>query len=241
MRRRTKGMKRFPLALIAAAFALVVIAALAGVGRPEAAHGDTGAVADSVTTTGHGVITVVPDEATVTAGVHTQAATAADTLSQNSARMNAVIAALEQHGGKDLQTQQVSLYPQSKDDGTISGYSADDSVSASASISGAGALIDAAVGAGANTVSGPTLSISDQDSRYRDALKKAVEDARAKAFALADAGGFGIGPVSTVVEETSSAPQPMFAAGAVAKDAATPIEPGTQDVTADVTVTFSIR
>jgi uncharacterized protein YggE len=215
--------------------------ALAGVGRPAAARGDAATTADSVTTTGHGVITVAPDEATVTAGVHTQATTAAEALSQNSARMNDVIAALKAHGGKDLQTQQVSLYPQSKDDGTIIGYSADNSVSASASIAGSGALIDAAVGAGANTVSGPTLSISDQDARYRDALKKAVEDARAKALALADAGGFGIGPVSTVVEQTSSAPQPMFSAGAVAKDAATPIEPGTQDVTADVTVTFSIR
>jgi len=233
-------MKRFPLALIAAAVALVAIAVLAGVGRPEAARGDTGVVADSVTTTGHGVVTVAPDEATVTAGVHTQAATAAEALSQNSARMNAVIAALEKHGGKDLQTQQVSLYPQSREDGTITGYSADNSVSASSSIAGAGELIDAAVGAGANTVGGPTLSVSDQDARYRDALKKAVDDARAKALALADAGGFGIGPVSTVVEQTSSAPQPLFAR--VAKDAAaaTPIEPGTQDVTADVTVTFAI-
>jgi uncharacterized protein YggE len=234
-------MKRFPLTLIVAAVVLVAIAALAGVGRPEAARGDTGAVADSVTTTGHGVITVAPDEATVTAGVHTQAATAAEALSQNSARMNDVIAALKEHGGKDLQTQQVSLYPQSKEDGTITGYSADNSVSASASIAGAGALVDAAVGAGANTVSGPTLSVSDRDARYRDALKKAVADARAKALALADAGGFGIGPVSTVVEQTSGAPQPIFERAAVAKDAATPIEPGTQDVTADVTVTFAIR
>ena len=241
MRRRIKGMKRFPLALVAAAVALVAIAALAGVGRPEAARGDTGTVADSVVTTGHGVVTVAPDEATVTAGVHTQAATAAEALSQNSARMNDVIAALKAHGGKDLQTQQVSLYPQSREDGTITGYTADNSVSASASIAGAGALIDAAVGAGANTISGPTLSISDQDARYRDALKKAVDDARAKAVALGEAGGFGVGPVSTVVEQTSSAPQPIFAATAKDAAASTPIEPGTQDVTADVTVTFSIR
>ena len=127
-------MKRFPLALIAAAVALVVIAVLAGVGRPEAARGDTGAVADSVTTTGHGVVTVAPDEATVTAGVHTQAATAADALSQNAARMNDVIAALKTHGGKDLQTQQVSLYPQSKEEGTSTGNPADNSVSGPCSI-----------------------------------------------------------------------------------------------------------
>jgi uncharacterized protein YggE len=156
--------------------------------------------------------------------------------------MNEVIAAPKQNGGKDLQTQQVSLYPRSDEDGTIVGYTADNSVSASSSIAGAGALIDAAVGAGANTVSGPTLSVSDRDARYRDALKKAVTDARDKALALAEAGGFGIGPVSTVVEQ-SNAPGPIAfeALGAAAKDASTPIEPGKQDVTADVTVTFAIR
>jgi uncharacterized protein YggE len=86
------------------------------------------------------------------------------------------------------------------------------------------------------------LTLSDQDALYRDALKKAVSDARAKALALADAGGFGVGPVSTVVEQ-SAAGQPVFArpVALAAKDASTPIEPGTADVTADVTVTFTIR
>jgi uncharacterized protein len=235
-------MRRTPLAILAAAAVLVAVAAFAGVGRPEAARGDTGATPDTVTTSGHGVVTLVPDEATVSAGVHTQAATAVDALAENTKLMNAVIAALEQAGGKDLQTQQVSLYPQSDDTGKVTGYTADNSVSASSAIATAGALVDAAVAAGANTISGPSLSVSDRDARYRDALKKAVEDARAKALALADAGGFGVGPVSTVVEQ-SSAPQPVFeaAAGAVAKAAPTPIEPGKQDITADVTVTFRIR
>jgi uncharacterized protein YggE len=174
--------------------------------------------------------------------VHTQATTAAAALSQNATLMNAVIAALKGAGGSDLQTQQVSLVPQTDDSGTVTGYAADDSVSASSAISAAGGLVDAAVGAGANTISGPTLSVSDQDARYRDALKQAVEDARAKAEALADAGGFGVGPVSVVTEQ-SEAPVPFAERSAIAAKAAdaTPIEAGTQDVTADVTVTFRIR
>ncbi|HEU5363765.1 MAG TPA: SIMPL domain-containing protein [Gaiellaceae bacterium] len=234
-------MKRLSLPLVVAAVALAAIAAFAGVGRPEAARGDTGATPDTVTTVGHGVVTLVPDQASVSAGVHTQATTAADALARNAKAMNAVIDALKQAGGKDLQTQQVSLYPRSDDNGNVTGYTADNSVSASTQVAAAGALVDAAVAAGANTVSGPTLSVSDQDARYRDALKKAVEDARAKAQALADAGGFGVGPVSVVAEQ-SSAPQPVFERAAVAKAAdTTPVEPGTQDVTADVTVTFRIR
>jgi uncharacterized protein YggE len=234
-------MKRLSLPLALAAVAVAAVAAFAGVGRPEAARGDTGATPDTVTTVGHGVVSVVPDQASISAGVHTQAATAADALGQNAKLMNAVIEALKQAGGKDLQTQQVSLYPRADDNGNVTGYTADNSVSASTSIADAGALVDAAVAAGANTVGGPTLSVSDEAARYRDALKQAVSDARAKAQALADAGGFGVGPVSVVTEQ-SSAPQPVFERGAVAKAAdSTPVEPGTQDITADVTVTFRIR
>ena len=226
------------LTLTFVAAAVVGAAAFAGIGRPDAARGDA-AAPDTVTTTGHGVVTVVPDEASVTAGVETRAASAVEALSQNAKLMSGVVAALKAAGGSGLQTQQVSLSPQTNSENQVTAYVADDSVSAKAKIAAAGALIDAAVGAGANTVDGPTLDVSDRDARYRDALGKAVEDARAKAEALAQAGGFGVGQVSSVTEETVSAPVPVYEA-AVAKSTATPIEPGTQDVTADVSVTFRI-
>jgi hypothetical protein len=231
-------MKRL-LSLAGIAVVVIAVAALAGFGRPEAARGDTPATADTVTTNGHGVVTVVPDEATVSAGVHAQATSAQEALAQNAKLMNQVVAALKTAGGTELQTQQVSLSPQTTDTGQVTGYAADNSVSAKSKIAGTGALIDAAVGAGANTVSGPSLGVSDSDALYRDALGKAVADARAKAEALAKAGGFGVGQVSTVVEQTANAPVPVFSAAA-AKDAGTPVEPGTQDVTADVVVTFRI-
>ncbi|HXK14130.1 MAG TPA: SIMPL domain-containing protein [Gaiellaceae bacterium] len=227
-----------PLVLVAAV--VLAAAVFAGVGRPQAARADS-ATPDTVTTLGHGVITVAPDEATITAGVHTQAASASAALAQNAKLMNAVVAALKSAGGQELQTQQVSLYPQTSPQGDITSYAADNSVSAKTKIADTGALIDAAVGAGANNVSGPSLDVSDRDARYRDALGQAVADARLKAEALAKAGGFGVGPVS-VVTESGSAPTPVFQAiGAAAKADSTPIEPGTQDITADVTVTFRIR
>ena len=233
-------MRRIVLLPLAVAV-LVGVAAFAGVARPEPAHGDS-TQTDTVTTNGHGAITAVPDEATVAAGVRTDGATAAAALSANATKMNAVLAALTAASGEEIQTQEVSLYPTTDPQGKVTGYTAQNTVSAKAKIAGAGALVDAAVGAGANTVDGPSLTLSDQDALYRDALKKAVSDARAKALALADAGGFGVGPVSTVVEQ-SAAGQPVFArpVALAAKDASTPIEPGTADVTADVTVTFTIR
>ena len=237
-------MKRTLLFSVSAAVVLFAVAALAGVGRPAPAIG-AGAASTTqpslVTTNGHGDVTAVPDEAVISAGVNTHAATAAAALSQNARLMQQVIAALKNAGGSDLRTQEVSLNPQTNDQGNVTGYVAQDTVSAKARIAAAGALIDAAVGAGANTVDGPSLDVSDSDALYRDALKHAVADARAKAQALAQAGGFNVGPVFSV-SEGSAAPQPLDrAAAAPAVAAPTPVEPGTQDVTADVTVSFLIR
>lgn len=227
--------------ITAAVAVLIAAAALSGIGQPAPARGDT-MPPRLVTTTGHGIVTAVPDDVTVTAGVQTRAATAADALSQNSTTMNKVVAALKQAGGTKLQTQQVSLYPQTNEAGNVTGYTAQDSVSAHSDVAGAGGLVDAAVGAGANTVDGPTLSLSNQSELYQQALARALDDAKAKAQALAKAGGFGVGQVSSVSESSQETPGPVYkTAAASAGDAAsTPVEPGTQDVTADVTVTFEI-
>jgi uncharacterized protein YggE len=225
--------------LVAAAAASVVVL-LGGVGRSDAALHDTSTTANTVTTTGHGVVTAVPDTAQVTAGVQTQSATAADALAENARLANKVVDALKSAGGSDLQTQEVSLYPRTNESGDVVGYTASDSITASSKIADAGGLVDAAVGAGANTVSGPSLSVSDRDGLYRDALAKAMDDARAKALALAKAGGFGVGAVSSVTEQTADVPVPVFQAAAAKADS-TPVEPGTQDVAADVSVTFAIN
>ena len=229
------------LAVLAAAVLFAVVA-IAGVGRPDPASGagTTPVQPSLVTTSGHGDVTAVPDEAVVSAGVNTHAATAAGALSQNAQAMQQVIAALKKAGGTDLQTQEVSLDPQTDDQGSVTGYVAQNTVSAKAKVAAAGALIDAAVGAGANTVDGPSLDVSDSDALYRSALKQAVADARAKAQALAQAGGFTVGPVYSVTEG-GQAPQPVYQAATAGAAAPTPIEPGTQDVTADITVSFLIR
>ena len=106
------------LLLLSAAAALLAAAAVAGVGRPEAARGDSTPQQNVVTTTGHGTVTTVPDVATVSVGVRTEAATAAAALGRNADAVTRVIAALRQAGGERLQTQQVSLYPSTDDQGS---------------------------------------------------------------------------------------------------------------------------
>lgn len=194
----------------------------------------------SVTTGGHGVLTVVPNEATIDAGVRTQAPTAQAALSANGDAMTKVIAALKQVGVKKIQTQQVSLFPNTDRKGNVTSFTAQDTVTATSTIENAGKLIDAAVNAGANTVDGPSLDVAGQDALYRRALQRAVQDAHAKAKALAAAGGFHVGRILSVTEQSSSTPVDFGQAPKAASGASTPVEPGTQDVTADVQVAFAI-
>ena len=100
----------------------------------------------------------------------------------------------------------------------------------------AGDVVDAAVGAGANQVSGPDLLVSDQDAAYRAALKAAVADARSKAEALAGAAGSTLGKITAIVEGGGAMPLPATGA----RDVAVPIEPGTQEIQASVSVTFAL-
>ena len=89
--------------------------------------------------------------------------------------------------------------------------------------------------AGANEVDGPSLTVSDQTSLYNTALKAAIADARAKAQVLADASGLHVGAVASVEENGGSAPLPFTDKAAVGS---APIEVGTQQITASVTVVF---
>ena len=219
---------------------LLVASAIAGVAQPRFGHSATTTpAAKTITVTGDGSITTVPDRAAFSFTIETRAKTATAALNQNSSDATAVIAALKAAGvsSANLQTSQVSLMPQSSQDGTtILGYIASNSVTVKTPLANAGKVVDAAVGAGANGVSGPSLDVSDQDALYRDALHKAVDDAKLKAQSLADAAGLSLGGALTITEGGSASPLPvadkMSAVGA-------PIEAGTQQIQASVTVTYA--
>ena len=144
---------------------------------------------------------------------------------------------------RDIRTQQLSLQTRYADDGkTVTGYAATNTVQAEVEqLARAGATVDAAVQAGANQVWGPSLSRSDRDALARDALRKAVADARAKAEALAEAAGVRLGGAVKIVEGTSAYDPPMpYAERAAVLDAATPVQPGTEHIEATVSVTFDL-
>jgi uncharacterized protein len=219
---------------------LLLGATLVAVALPGAA---TSAAADpaGITVHGTGSVESVPDRAELSFGVESQGATARAALAANAAEMRRVLAALRSAGATNVKTQYVSLSPRYGERNEAQGFNATNSVSATVrDISRAGAVIDAAVAAGANQVYGPSLSRGDQTALYRQALKAAVDDARATAQALAAASGLSLGRVTAIVEG-GGAPQPLpFGAADKAMAESTPIEPGTNEVTATVSVTFSL-
>jgi uncharacterized protein YggE len=196
---------------------------------------------EGITVVGTGSAEAAPDRAGWSFGVRTDADSAEAAMRQNAEKAKRVIDALRSAGidRDDLRTEAVSLYPRTNDMGSgIIGYTASNSIHATVSLNRVGKLVDTAVAAGANEVSGPNLTVSEDDEQYRDAVAKALEDARAKAEALARSAGLTLGEPVAIVEGGGGAPMPFGRAAAELADV--PIEPGKQEIQAILTVTFAI-
>ena len=100
-------------------------------------------------------------------------------------------------------------------------------------------ILDKVVTAGANNIFGVNFGISNPASLQDSARAAAVKDALAKAQALAKLEGVTLGDVISVSESSSSGgPVPMaYGLGG----GGTPIEPGAQDVTISLQVTYAIK
>ena len=112
-------MNRFRTILLVAGV-LLVAAAIAGVAQPRLGRSATPSTGSTITVTGDGTVDATPDQASFDFGVTTNGATAAEALSHNSAQADSIIDALKKAGiaSADIQTTQVSLWPQTSNDGS---------------------------------------------------------------------------------------------------------------------------
>ena len=235
---RMEGMRRLAIT-ISSLLALAALAAVVHAGDAPAAAAEA---SGGITVQGTASVSAVPDRAQLYVGVESQGATAKAALAANAAEMRRVLAALRSAGATDLKTQSVNLSSRYAEGGAVQGFTAQNSVSATVrDVSKAGAVIDAAVAAGANQVFGPNLTHANPAALYRQALRAAVAEARLSAQALAGASNLTLGAVTAVVEG-GAAPMPLAAAARTADQEAgsTPIEPGRQEVSASVSVTFAV-
>lgn len=199
----------------------------------------------TITVSGQGEANAVPDIATLTIGVETEAETPGQALADNAERMSAVMRQLKDAGvaDKDLQTSQLGIWPvfaeRDQPRKTV-GYRASNQLSVTIrDIERLGVVLDGAVADGANSVNGPTFGIADPEPLLADARTAAVQDALDKAGQYAAAASVKLGDVISIDEATGG---PIFARQmrAEAMAASTPVAPGETTLSASVTMTFAI-
>ena len=245
------------LAITATAGLLVGLVAgpvLAGVTAPRTSlvpqGADTTPAEHTISVAGTGKVTVIPDMATVGLGVLIEKPTAAEARDAAATAMTAVVAAIRKLSiaDKDIATSIVSLnvvydYPTNGGQ-KIRGYQLQNVVTVTVrNLDNLTPLIDDTVAAGATTINGISFDVADRASAESAAREKAVRDARARADTLATTAGVRITGVASISEQVSTPVWygPTYSAAAGAKDsAATPVLPGSSDVTISVAVVYTI-
>ncbi|MFM9935742.1 MAG: SIMPL domain-containing protein [Novosphingobium sp.] len=238
--------------------ASLAVAGASGASAQAVSPGPVVAAGNAVlTVSADGRSTRTPDLAVFNAGVTTQAKTASAALTENAARMNAVIDALKQSGiaDRDIQTSNLSVNPvygQPRADANgnvtgepvITGYQATNQVEVrQRKIGNYGKTIDTLVSAGANQVSGPSFQLDNADVASDEARIDAMKKARARADLYAKAAGMTVRRILTISEGGGYSPQPqiMYArAEKMMASAPSPISAGELQIGANVTVTFEL-
>lgn len=204
---------------------------------------------NTIVVIGEGSVTVAADAAVLQVGLETRADSAGEALSLLTERSEAVLAAAKRLrtsgvANHDLQTRGLSLSPQMDDRGRrVVGYVASYSLSVHVGDLGAApAIVDAiSLAAGdALRLGGFGLSVSTTDIARADACARAVDDARRRAQRLAEAAGVRLGRVLSIKEWGTGPRFPKAHALVAARAAAPPVEAGSDELTARVTVSFEI-
>ena len=208
-----------------------------------------------ITVSGMEEVKAVPDMAQIQYSVYTQVATAQECQEENAKNVNQTMETLKGLGVEDksIQTSDYGMnpiYDWNSGRQKITGYQMTTSITVSdIPVENAGKIITDSVASGVNELDSVQYLCSDYDEKYQEALKKAVEMARSKADAMAEAAGMTV--VKAVnMEEEGYYPQERYnAAGAskqmmaVTEDAAADmgVMPGEISIEAQVNVTFEME
>src|SRR3984957_11518850 len=173
-----------------------------------------------VEVSGEGSVSAAPDFARVTLGVTTTGKTAGEAMAANAKEANALVSLIKAEGvaPADIQTSEVSISPifsrpsQSQETApTITGYSVSNNVAVLVrELPRLGALLDKAIGAGANSITGISFGHNNLSDLLDKARPLAVADARRKAQIYASAGGATLGRLMILTEEGGSRPPIAF-------------------------------
>lgn len=206
-----------------------------------------------IVTTGEGVVKLAPDRVWVSIAAESRARNPREAQRTNADAMTAVLGRLKAAGvsADAIRTSGYDLQPEfdyTNGRQTLRGYIARNAIEVRVDdIAKVGEILDVAVGSGATSVSGVRFDLKDRTGAEREALKRAVADARARGDAAASGAGVTIDRVLRIEEQRAAAPDPrpmmMMRRESMVADASSqpPITPGELEVRALVTMTVSIR
>jgi len=206
----------------------------------------------TIVVTGQAKVSQRPDRVYIDIGVTTQAQKSEAATSENAARISAIITALRRASGPGAQltTTEYSVspnynYPRDGGSPSIVGYTASNVVQVRLDdLRKIGSVIDAATQAGSNNLQDIRFALRDEQAPRAQALRDAALDARQDAEALAQALGLRVVRVLSVSEQAPEArPIPIYPQTmrfAAARGPATPVEAGTIDLGATVTLTVEV-
>ena len=204
----------------------------------------------TVSVSAQGRASAAPDRASISTGVQTEADTAREAMSRNTAAMTKLIDGLKALGiaPKDIQTTAIQVNPRytSPRDGkppVVNGYMALNQVRITVTdIKKIGEVLDGALTLGANQMGGIAFEVSTAETLKDEARKAAMINARRRAELYAAAAGVTLGPVLTIAEDVRMADPGLYQGRARAMSAsAVPVEAGAIDLEATVHVTWALK
>jgi len=204
----------------------------------------------SMSVSGTGRVTVVPDIASINIGVRTEAENVKDALDGNTAQANAIADELKGMGveEKDIQTSNFNVYPSERYDpmtGQVEGryFVVENTVNVTVrNLSSLGEVLSAVVEAGANNIYGISFDVEDRDAAVAEARQLAIQDAKAKAEAIAKDAGVKLGDLININVSSGSMPITYFdAKGGAYAESAVPIAAGTLSIIMECYLTYEIQ
>lgn len=248
------------IAMVMIAFALIIPVGLGSVwlwdqvSGPAVAQTSDYSPAEIITVVGQGSVRLSPDIAQVSIGMETSAETVGEAVAVNEAQMVKILAALTAAGidEKDIQTMNYSIqldrYPEPMPRTESSSaepapvYRVSNMVNVTIrDLETVGDVLDVVIEAGANNIWGISFTLDDPTAAQSDARAKAIEDAQARAEALAELSGVEVGPVMSISEVVGAVPVPMAAMAERAVAGGGPISPGELEISYQVQVSYFIE
>lgn len=206
------------------------------------------ALADStLRVQGNASVSITPDTAVLRVGYAGENSDSSVAQQETADAVIAIVEAIKAHGvaEDDIATANLNTYPvyNYTDEGqTLRGYRVEHMLSVTVKdLDKTGDVLDAALKAGANQADSITYQSSREKEVYLQALALAVENASAKADALAIATGVWLGSLEQVNEISTSYGVARFAEAAKYDDAASGDSIGSTLMTGDLEVSASVE